>query len=470
MFRSPQLEVLFGKRLDQLSYADVVALVGNPAAAETAELDYKKVVHAKSPQDKTEFRKDAIAMGNGLGGILVIGVDEDANSVPQAVPGVDTTDNERLRLRSLLLDVSPHLPVDVIPLENPADPGRGVMIVVVERSALAPHALLDVSPQTHHKDGWVRYPIRNGASTRWMQEPEVATRYRDRFAEARSTREQVDEVEAQALQDYERREDQANRASENATESRFSNVLAQEPAYPVLAVTLVPEVHGRMVISRQSRDEYQRTFHEVTPVLLADAPLEWVRVAPGKLVSGVGHPFIVLYCELHQDGAGAFLVSLQTGVNEQRGTVNVPAPDAARYLLSGLRYLGWHAQRVGASGVASLRFSLLGGSDQAQGTPVAVGRDAGYELKLSWEGPAGDYAGLEQAPDGASGNAFALIDDLVTEGPALVGAAALLANEAFHAFGLPENPLMNSDGKVVPAHWGATEAMITQWAREVGAI
>jgi hypothetical protein len=64
MFRSARLEALFGKRLDQITFADVHALVGREEAAEAADLDYKELVHAKSDEQKVKFCKDVVAMAN----------------------------------------------------------------------------------------------------------------------------------------------------------------------------------------------------------------------------------------------------------------------------------------------------------------------------------------------------------------------------------------------------------------------
>jgi hypothetical protein len=69
------------------------------------------------------------------------------------------------------------LPVfDVVRVEDPARPGHGLVLIAVPRSQLAPHAVIV-------NDG-LRYPRRNGATTRYLSEPEVAAAYRERFAAA----------------------------------------------------------------------------------------------------------------------------------------------------------------------------------------------------------------------------------------------------------------------------------------------
>src|SRR5262245_56096343 len=70
MLRSTRLEALFGGRLDTISYGQVAALVGDPDAAEAADLEYKKIVHAKDESGKFEYCKDLVALGNAVGGAL----------------------------------------------------------------------------------------------------------------------------------------------------------------------------------------------------------------------------------------------------------------------------------------------------------------------------------------------------------------------------------------------------------------
>ena len=58
------------------------------------------------------------ALQPGVGGILLVGVTEDSDAVPRSVPGVDTSDAERIRLMETALSISPHLPIQVVPLAD----------------------------------------------------------------------------------------------------------------------------------------------------------------------------------------------------------------------------------------------------------------------------------------------------------------------------------------------------------------
>ncbi|TDC89581.1 ATP-binding protein [Actinomadura sp. 7K507] len=481
MLRSPRLEALFGKRLEQVTFADVQGLVGREEAAEASDLDYKELVHAKNPEQKAEFCKDVVAMANDRGGALIVGVREDGDqAIPEAITKVDVTDGERQRLYAVLTNTAPHpLPVDIVPVNDPDDPGRGVLLVLVERSALAPHTVLDTREKVHHRDGWLRYPIRNGAATRWMQEPEIATRYRDRFTHGRSVQDRVSEVEIECLLAYEER-DQWD-GGDDGSASQASSPLAprvpyipyfeenREPARPILAVTVAPEVAGLLVINRASLMEFQRSIGTTSVLVGRDVTFENVRVAPGRLVASFGAPIIALYAEFHEDGSGTFLVTLLPPKSDD--TVELLAQDAMFYVLSGLRCLGRHARdRTGATGVAAIRCSILGGINEFGGVETALPhRGDPYEIKLISEGNHGEYANLRSTTR-AVGNAFAHVDDLAVDGPGLISAAAMVSNEACHAFGLPQVPLLDINGTINFHHWGPSmKPTIAAWARTFGA-
>lgn len=466
MLRSPRLEALFGKRLNEVTFADVEALVGNEEAAETSELDYKKLVHARSGPEKTEFRKDAIAMGNSGGGILLVGVEEDDAAVPAALPGVDITDAEQRRLRALLHEVSPFLPVDIRVLKDPGqEADHGVMIILIEGSSMAPHALLSTTNETHHKDGWMRFPVRDGASTRWMKEPEVATRYRARWAEARNTRSLAQERERQAILDFEERCLKANPPGYNQVTGQPN----AKPPLPLIAATIVPESPGTLQIDRAALADFQRSFWENPPLIGRDVTFDRARVAPGRLIGQLGEPIISLWTELHSDGSGTFLLALPPSDDDKSALIG--ASEAVFYLLSGARFLGRHArERAGATGIAAVRVSLLGGTESAHG--IAVGSQEYSQpddvpITLSYEENYSDYLGLETATQG-SGTAYAHVDDLASDSHELVSAVALAVNEVFQAFGVAEAPQLDArTGVVKPDYWRLYPEF-SEWARSAG--
>lgn len=466
MLRSPRLEALFGKRLDEITFADVVKLQDNPDAAETAELDYKKLIHAQSEKDKTEFRKDAIAMGNSGGGILLVGVEENSAAAPAAVPGVDISDAEQRRLRALLHEVSPFLPVEIKALKDPShQTERGVMLILIERSAMAPHALLSTKNDTHHKDGWMRFPVRDGASTRWMKEPEVAARYRSRWAEAPHTRLLAQERELQAILDFEERSIQADPPGHNQVTGQPN---PRDPL-PVIVATIVPESPGTLQINREVLTEFQRGFWDNPPIIGREITFDRARVAPGRLIGQLGEPNIVMWAELHNDGSGTFIIALPLTADGK--SVQIGASEAVCYLMSGLRYLGRHARdRAGATGIAAIRASLLGGTETAHGfgrVSQKYPQPGDVPITLSYDGNHSDYLGIEPSSQG-TGTAYAHVDDLASDSHGLVSATALAVNEVFQAFGVAEAPQLDArTGTVKLRHWRSYPEF-SEWAKKAG--
>ncbi|WP_165964100.1 ATP-binding protein [Actinomadura sp. KC216] len=462
MFRSPRLEALFGKRIDLLTFADVQALVGRDEATEAADLDYKELVHAKNDEQKVEFCKDVAAMANDRGGVLMIGIKEDGQrAVPAVITKVDVTDAEQRRLYAVLSNIAPWpLPVDILAVEDPSDQGRGVLLVTVERSALAPHAIFD----NRQKEGWLRYPIRAGASTRWMQEPEVATRYRARFTEARGLAERLDAVEEEAFVAY--------TDLFPMTESiKTLELQLWRPIIPVLSIALVPENPGSLRINREVYQDFQMEAHS-SKTIHGDVFFSQARVAAGRLVAiSGGGSSPNRYAEFHADGSGALLIHLEPSVLQKAGKreiLPISLPYVTLLLLSGLLLLGKHSRdRTRASGAVSIRFRLVADVGLVRSFPVWV---TARSEQLPLEIQDGNGWGTGHRTEEAHGAATAFVDDIAEEGHELLSVGSLLADQAVHAFGLPEVPLITPDGELVPAAWGRLRGEITEWGTRVGLL
>lgn len=454
MFRSARLEALFGKRLDLITFADTLELIGKIAATEEADLDYKEQVHSKSDKEKTEFRKDVVAMGNGPGGILLIGIKEDSRAVPESVPKVDVSDAERRRLTDMLLHISPHLPVTIKPLEDPDDTGQGVLLVIVERSTLAPHALLDTQSNTHFKDGWIRYPIRNGPATRWMQESEVATRYRHRFTEARGTGERLDDIERDAFWSY---------ISRYPLRTGFYPADKARDSLPVATIALTPELPGNLRISRETFSEFQHSIFRERIIGDGNGVIfDRTSVSTGKFVGSAGSPATVRYVELHADGSGVLMLNLEVFSNVSKGAIAVDPALCVTWLLSGLMILGRHARdRAGASGVASIRFRILADAGSPYSSPSNARVDESSLQIVDSRG-----RGYGRRIEGTLGVAESFVDNIADGGSDLISTISLLADQAFHAFGMPEVPLITAAGRIVAREWGNGQHEVIRWARE----
>jgi hypothetical protein len=115
-------------------------------------------------------------------------------------------------------------------IREPGEGGHGFIVVAVTRSALAPHAVI--------VNQGFRYPRRNGTTTRYLSEPEVASAYGERLAGAQRQVARIEEVEQQALQRLD------------------------TSGLPWVVVSLVPDLPGNLLIT----GEAFRTFHRRSQV------------------------------------------------------------------------------------------------------------------------------------------------------------------------------------------------------------
>ena len=137
---------------------------------ELQRLEFKRELHLGTDGQRREAEKDALAMANAGGGVIVYGIEEaqvpDGGSAASAPRSLDGDLYERLN--SLLDDRgSPRLSFDLYPVEAT---GGGIYLV------------LDISgPRRPHMANDGRYFGRRGTSSRPMAEAEVAEAYRERF-------------------------------------------------------------------------------------------------------------------------------------------------------------------------------------------------------------------------------------------------------------------------------------------------
>jgi len=157
-----------------------LALVDQAVAAsviEDADLDWKaKLPDFSSDDARLELCKDVAAMANTRGGLVVYGVRENASRAEARV-NVDVLESTQERLRqSLYLFLRPFVTdIRVLVAEDPTAPGFGVLALLVGRSPDAPHQV--------GRDGLdrIRFPYRDGATTKFMREHEIARAYSHRF-------------------------------------------------------------------------------------------------------------------------------------------------------------------------------------------------------------------------------------------------------------------------------------------------
>ncbi|MGW5374790.1 AlbA family DNA-binding domain-containing protein [Nocardia sp. NPDC003999] len=183
--RIHRLAQLLGADFHQIERVHLSALCSQ-SVAEGADLDFKKEnAYVKDNDGLDELAKDVTAMANGRGGLIIVGVEDDAQGSAASLKPIVISDadcnklNEALRRR-----VSPLLPNDFeirTVVDDPADPGLGYLLIGIPRSPMAPHVVRGVGGKGLHRFGFAR---RIGRVTGWLDESEVAAMYRDRFQQA----------------------------------------------------------------------------------------------------------------------------------------------------------------------------------------------------------------------------------------------------------------------------------------------
>ncbi|MFJ6663652.1 helix-turn-helix domain-containing protein [Streptomyces sp. NPDC091383] len=447
-YRSRRLEALFGAPLDTVTYADISALVNNPEAAEAEDLDYKRELLAADTKGKEELAKDVAAFANHIGGVLVVGL-ADTQGIPSKVTDSDVTDAHQRHLQQVVAsNTAPPVRFDLRAVHNPTNPGRGFLILAIPRSPQGPHAV--TAPPTKPTQIALRYPRRGASKTEWLTETDVATAYYRRFNAFVDRSQRLAAVESELLQ--------------SLPESNVAHLL----------VSLSPEVPGDMQITQNSFSTYKTELLTTAWLLGKDsAPLTDVRIGSRRLITHGGRADGPWYChsELHCDGSGTWAMRLGHHVSTVDMTEFAWAePDTVIYgLLSALHLLGSHARdRSGATSTVLVKAALVeaphahpAGPLKPNLHPLLPFRIDGYNRLLGMRASLSTQFCEYSHSEGA-----ALLDDLADSGPALVRAAAPLANELFQSFGIPEASPITRDGTIRSSAWSADlKTSILRWSQ-----
>jgi len=441
--RSARLEALLGSPLELVQHADLMALISNQVP-EAFDLDFKSEMYGPTDKDRRDAATDVAALANTAGGLLVLGIEEDDQARATAAPGLELSEADERRVRQIVGSQVVPMPVlDVLRVEDPARPGYGLVLIAVPRSPLAPHAVVV-------NDG-LRYPRRNGATTRYLSEPEVADAYRERFARPRRQADRAREIEADALGRLATTEDQV-----------------------WVVVSLVPDLAGSLVLN-------QATLSTARNELMGQPPLvmpigrSWQRVSIGRrriladATTDNSRRARFLSADLCDDGAGVFAAVVLSRLLPQ-GAPSAGEPEARQIddemvvngILSGLRFLARHARdRAAAGGNALIRAQLypVGGQQ-----PLRLTYNRGFSRGFG--DPLGDRI---MTDTGAPPERGAPLDALAADGPGLVTAAYLLATDLFQEFGWAEAAQFTSDGRVRLQYWSKEwQDPVTQWVATAG--
>ncbi|MCO1597419.1 ATP-binding protein [Micromonospora sp. RHAY321] len=447
--RSRRLESIFGTALDTLASHHIHALV-TAGVQEAFDLDFKQTLYGGKDQEKRALAGDVAALANTGGGVIVLGVEEDDQARATKAPGVAISDAEVARMRQSIASlVAPMPAVDILTVPEPTtgvgddDTQQGFIVVAVPRSPGAPHAVLI-------NDG-LRFPVRNGATTRYLSEPEVATAYRNRFASAQRQDQRIVEVEREAI-------------------SR----LAMDDNYAWVIVSLVPDLPGDMILQDAFR-AWEMEIRRRPTITDEGVGIHRTRVGRRRLLAdgtsnyAAESRFVSL--ELHTDGSGAFALGISNlgsrrataqrgGEPDDSGHQVVTDEGIAAGIVSGLLQLGRHARdRAAAGGTALIRAQL---HPVGESRPTTIGHTRFYGMG---ETRTGEQYQVRADP----AEAAAAVDDLAQPGPALIEAGALLLDELGQAFGVPEMGQLTRDGRIRRGYWSSSrQSEIVQWAEAYG--
>jgi len=195
-WRNPYLEAIVGGLLDSsgLTWQSIVSFLDQP---ESEILDFKSGQSPYADQNPSwpgpaEWAKDCAALANRRGGMIILGLHETDARADRIEPLTQpATDLSQRLLGWLATRTAPSVDVDLVPVRNFAT-GDEVLVAVVPPSRIGPHAVL--VPVGHDGRRPLRYPVRDGAETRWLTEPEVADRYQQRATAVVDRDRIVDEV------------------------------------------------------------------------------------------------------------------------------------------------------------------------------------------------------------------------------------------------------------------------------------
>ncbi|MFF5265415.1 helix-turn-helix domain-containing protein [Actinomadura viridis] len=443
-FRSTRLNSIFGALPESVTYEQLEALTNNDAAGEAEDLDYK-LRYDTGDKGSDDIAIDIATFANHLGGVIIVGMAE-VNARPSKSVGVELTDEFKRRIRTCVAGrVFPQPQFDIREVRDPADTSktpRGLLLIMVPRSPLAPHAVMD--PKEKEK---LRWPRRHGTGKIWLSESEIAATYRRRFVAAVERSERLATVEAENLEAIEG---------------------LDEPVHPytagLLLVSLVPDVPGDMLIDSESYTTFTRELHTQSVLVGTNNIGELSRAGVGRrrlICSTHGPPLCRI--ELHTDGSGSFAVQLSGNLGPD-GAARIWDASVVTWTASGLRYLAGHARdRTGASGTVAAAITLKSYTQVSNGSPVLGGN------AIIWT--AGSFGSDVYGPvrqRSATGQADFLLDHLADDGQPLAQATAALVSDLFQSFNAVGTRQITPNGELRPLAWDSDRALAEAWAQDAG--
>jgi Putative DNA-binding domain len=434
--RFPRVDALLDARLDTYMNPNAFGRLIDEEVAEFDQLEFKGQMYAATEDGRCELAKDVCAFANATGGVLICGIAEVKGTASKLMP-FEVSDSDVRHVNGVVAQrVAPMPAVDVFTV---ADSGTGYLVISVPASPWAPHAV--IAPNEDR----LLFPVRNGSQTRYLREPELADRYRNRFAAAGGQVGRLDEV----------RQDAVGQLSFD---------------HPWLYLAVVPNTRTLGSVGINSvNDTTEWLRNDVwrspcgNPWIDAAREVGVRRTISANRPDG-GGPSRHDYAEFHADGCGFAAVQLRQPTTNQYGnpvtewTVNETTIIDVAVALTGM--LARHALRQGTTGEAIAEFGLISAGTQFA-APMALVQDRFHgvvqpstERRLMSVPPSRHTFDLDSAANDASG---------------LLLTARMLATDTVQAFGLPEVLHIDDEGRARVRYFGSCQNAVRQWADGHGA-
>lgn len=144
--------ILSDRSLHELSFNDFKGLIDN-RIPEGPHLDYKETAYSGRPPDIREMLRDVIALANGGGGYIVMGIKEDGHNRPLEFSPVEQLYMRTQGIRQACLDGIQeridNLEVNCFEIND----DQGLIVIHVPSSEKVPHMV----SMDHHSDFYRRY-------------------------------------------------------------------------------------------------------------------------------------------------------------------------------------------------------------------------------------------------------------------------------------------------------------------------
>lgn len=417
--------------LDEAVFNDLV----NNSVVEHQRLEYKSQLPGTAQDERREIARDVAAIANGGGGVLVIGVEDDADDAADRITLV-AFGSEITRLNQICNSlIEPYLRIDIHEVEVGGGPD-GIIVVEIPSSQRRPFAVVEGSRLGYYR--------RTGRNRHPLSEAEVSQMYQARGARLESASARLEALVA-----------------------RVSERLGDDPPPAIFVAIVTLEPYERLFRPDRETLAGIRALNTrpvfgangVGDVLLNDLRPGFKRI---DLARGFQEDIIQRYgwSELHDDGA--FLGVIVGEADLQRGYADLQAGQQAIPGFYDTRITCQLVARLAAYGILAVQFDVHGE------IAITVGiAGAGLPATIT-TGPGRWEANDTQiVTTSVQTSLSADVEDLVPVQGVLEVAAPLL-DDLMTAFGWPQCFQLDRDGTIRLGFWGdGWTQQVEHWAQSL---